>query len=70
MLVSVLTKYENIGFMVTKCVIVNVTVSGSDSMCCSILSAKTALCMMATIQARHNVCNCYSTFLKTHLFVQ
>jgi len=53
MFVSVLTKYENIGFMITcsilKCVIVNVTVSGSDSMCCSILSARTALCMMATM---------------------
>jgi len=60
MLIGVLMKYENIGFMVTcsvlKCVVVNVTVSGSDSMCCGILSARPPLCMMATIQACHNVC--------------
>jgi len=59
MLVGVWLKYENIGFMITcsvlKCV-VNVTVSGSDSMCCGILSARTPLCMMATIQTHHSVC--------------
>jgi O-antigen ligase len=59
-MISVLMKYKNVGFMITcsvlKRVVINVTVSGSDSMCCSILSARTALCMMPTIQACHNMC--------------
>jgi hypothetical protein len=63
MLVGVWLKYENVGFMITfsvlKCVIVNVTVSGIDSMCCGILSSRTPLCMMVTIQTRHNVCVCF-----------
>lgn len=62
MSVGVLMMHENISFMIIilqcvgMCQCVNVIVSGSDSMYYSILSVRSPLCMMATIEAHHSVC--------------
>lgn len=62
MLYGVLMKYENMAFIINdlqrkKCVIVNVKVLGSGSICCSILSARTLLCLMGTTGgACDNIC--------------
>jgi hypothetical protein len=58
-LVGVLMKYENCSIRQSTCSVLQfviVTVSVSDIMFCSILSARTPLYMMPTIEACHNVC--------------